>query len=111
MRHKHWPSWAVTACLSFGWNTPYRCELHADTERIPNLATELCDCSFDLNEYEMAEDVKDNDGMGTQPRQAGAKSNFCFGLLALLKSTAKRTEQLEETEMWYCNRCKKHIGA
>jgi hypothetical protein len=93
--------------------TNYRCELHADAEMTHNFVTddhghslELCKHSFDLNAYETAEDVKDDDGMGSRfTASSGAKSNFFLDCI----EKYCQTEQLEETEMQYCNRCKKHV--
>jgi ubiquitin carboxyl-terminal hydrolase 4/11/15 len=69
---------------------------------------ELCDRSFDLNEYETVDDVNSLDG-----DEAIAKRTRASSTTTVLDCIEKycAMEQLEETEMWYCNRCKKHVRA
>lgn len=67
---------------------------------------------FDSEEYGTFDEPAvvgdgDNNGPVTRARQAAK------GPITVLDCIKKycQTEQLEETEMWYCNRCKKHVRA
>lgn len=64
--------------------------------------TELCNRSFDLNEYETADDAS--------TRAPSPEAQKVTTVLDCIEKYCQK-EQLEETEMWYCNRCKKHVRA
>jgi ubiquitin carboxyl-terminal hydrolase 4/11/15 len=65
--------------------------------------SDLCDRVFDLTEYENVEETKlEND--------ANKKEKVVTTVADCIKKFCQM-EQLEETEMWYCNRCKKHVRA
>ena len=66
---------------------------------------ELCDRSFDLNEYEAS-----NDGTKDESSSSNDQVQKVTSVLDCIKKYCQM-EQLEETEMWYCNRCKKHVQA
>lgn len=69
---------------------------------------ELCDRSFDLTEYEKVEEAHRADsGEGVATRTRASKTTTV--LECIEKFCAM--EQLEETEMWYCNQCKQHVRA
>lgn len=66
--------------------------------------SELFDQHFDLTEYEAIDPltVSDEAGHGSGPKVTTVIeciSKYC------------QIEQLEESEMWYCNRCKEHVQA
>jgi ubiquitin carboxyl-terminal hydrolase 4/11/15 len=69
---------------------------------------ELCESSFDSDEYENVEDANSSDGDEAVAARTRA-SNTTNVLDCIEKFCAM--EQLEETEMWYCNRCQKHVQA
>lgn len=62
---------------------------------------ELCKDSFDINEYESTTDTKE---VEEEKKEATTTVLDCIEKYCQM-------EQLEETEMWYCNRCKKHVKA
>jgi ubiquitin carboxyl-terminal hydrolase 4/11/15 len=72
--------------------------------------TELLDRSFDVNEYENVEEPEcaEEDGDVASRTRIAARQvttvSECIDKYCQM-------EQLEETEMWYCNSCKKHVRA
>ena len=73
-----------------------------------NWTTELCNRVFDVDEYEAAEDVLSPlEAMGVRSRKAAKKT------ITISDCIEKycQMEQLDESEMWYCNRCKEHVRA
>jgi ubiquitin carboxyl-terminal hydrolase 4/11/15 len=70
---------------------------------------ELCEISFDSNEYENIEDANSSPEGDEAVAARTRASNTTTVLDCIEKYCAM--EQLEETEMWYCNRCKKHVQA
>ena len=71
----------------------------------PSDMSERC---FDATEYEASDDVEvpDDGAVGSRTRLASKATSVadCIDKYCQM-------EQLEETEMWYCNRCKKHVRA
>lgn len=70
---------------------------------------QLCERYFDDAEFDLADELKDPDD-----EDAIAKRNRkANGPTTILDCVEKycQMEQLEETEMWYCNRCKEHVRA
>jgi hypothetical protein len=69
---------------------------------------ELCANVFDVNEYEACVIVSDE----SEARQAALarKATRATSVLDCIDKYCQ-IEQLEETEMWYCNQCKKHVCA
>jgi ubiquitin carboxyl-terminal hydrolase 4/11/15 len=65
---------------------------------------ELNDRCFDLSEYEAADDVKSLEDVDDGTAQKTTSVSDCIEKYCQM-------EQLEETEMWYCNKCKKHVRA
>lgn len=68
---------------------------------------ELCDRTFDLTEYDTTEDAKEEVAGNEDQAHESQKATT---VLDCIKKYCQM-EQLEETEMWYCNRCKKHVQA
>ena len=66
---------------------------------------ELADEHFDTNEYNSTEEAAD-DGAAID----GHKPKKTTSVLDCIDRYCQ-TEQLEETEMWYCNKCQKHVQA
>ena len=66
---------------------------------------ELSNRCFDSTEYEAAEIVKDPDVI-----EAAPNANSVTTVQDCIEKYCQM-EQLEETEMWYCNKCKKHVRA
>jgi ubiquitin carboxyl-terminal hydrolase 4/11/15 len=64
---------------------------------------ELLDRVFDLNEYETIDDTEAN----VDPVE---KTEALTTVLDCIQKHCQK-EQLEETEMWYCNKCAKHVRA
>jgi ubiquitin carboxyl-terminal hydrolase 4/11 len=71
--------------------------------------TELCEQVFDENEFELSEQVKDPDEEEAIAER-NRKANRPITILDCVEKYCQM-EQLEETEMWYCNRCKEHVRA
>jgi Ubiquitin carboxyl-terminal hydrolase len=71
--------------------------------------TELSEQAFDENEFESKEQVKDPD----EEEAIAERNRKSSRPVTILDCVEKycQTEQLEETEMWYCNRCKEHVRA
>ncbi|CAB9501278.1 terminal hydrolase 4 [Seminavis robusta] len=70
---------------------------------------DLCEQAFDANEYEGSDEVKDpeeEEALAARNR----KANHPITILDCVEKYCAE-EQLEETEMWYCNRCKEHVRA
>ena len=69
---------------------------------------DLCERVLDEKEYTFLEELKDPD-----EEEALAARNSTQRVTTILDCVAKycQKEQLEETEMWYCNRCKEHVRA
>jgi ubiquitin carboxyl-terminal hydrolase 4/11/15 len=65
---------------------------------------ELNDRCFDLSEYEAEDDVKSSEDVSDGTAQKTTSVSDCIEKFCQM-------EQLEETEMWYCNKCKKHVRA
>lgn len=70
---------------------------------------QLADRYFDEAEFELADELKDPDeeeAIAARTRRANRTTtiNDCVEKYCQM-------EQLEETEMWYCNRCKEHVRA
>lgn len=62
----------------------------------------LCDRFFDLEKYEETERFTSSESLATKPKVISVSQcieKYC------------QMEQLEETEMWYCNKCKEHVRA
>ena len=70
---------------------------------------ELCDRVFDEKEFDFSEEIKDPD----EEEAIEARTRKANRVTSLLDCVAKycQQEQLEETEMWYCNKCKEHVRA
>ena len=68
-------------------------------------STELLERSFDVSEYEVTEDVKDDTAMVAKTEKEKPTT-----VLDCIKKYCQK-EQLEESEMWYCNQCKKQVRA
>lgn len=70
---------------------------------------ELCDRIFDEKEFDSSEEIKDPE----EEVALTARNEKAAITTTLLDCVAKycQQEQLEETEMWYCNRCKEHVRA
>ena len=66
---------------------------------------ELADRLFDVKEFESAEDVDGADDP-TKTRHGPKTTNVLDCIEKFVQM-----EQLEESEMWYCNRCKEHVQA
>eukprot|EP00980_Cylindrotheca_fusiformis_P018509 scaffold6124_cov122-Cylindrotheca_fusiformis.AAC.28 len=64
---------------------------------------DLCSRFFDLAEYEEVEDI--------QPEEGSNKAEKSVTTVTDCIEKYCQMEQLEESEMWYCNRCKKHVRA
>ena len=84
--------------------------LISTTERI-NLdwPSDLCDTYFDEKEFEASEEIKDPDEEEANAART-RKANRVTTLLDCVENYCQQ-EQLEETEMWYCNKCKEHVRA
>lgn len=65
---------------------------------------ELCNSSFNATKFDEEEDLDDSDGMGTKEKEEKTSVLDCIEKYCQM-------EQLEDTEMWYCNRCKDHVRA
>jgi len=59
---------------------------------------------FDAEEFDSVEVIEDNDV------NTSAKTEAEISVLDCIENYCKK-EQLEESEMWYCNECKKHVRA
>lgn len=70
--------------------------------------SKLCDSYFDEAEFELADELKDPDEEALAARNR--KANRTTTILDCVEKYCQM-EQLEETEMWYCNRCKEHVRA
>eukprot|EP00522_Entomoneis_paludosa_P009884 CAMPEP_0172454722 /NCGR_PEP_ID=MMETSP1065-20121228/11632_1 /TAXON_ID=265537 /ORGANISM="Amphiprora paludosa, Strain CCMP125" /LENGTH=1289 /DNA_ID=CAMNT_0013207101 /DNA_START=90 /DNA_END=3959 /DNA_ORIENTATION=+ len=70
---------------------------------------DMLEASFDAQEWEAIDDPKavDNEGIATRSRKASSPT---ASVLDCIEKYCQM-EQLEETEMWYCNKCKKHVRA
>lgn len=69
-----------------------------------NWPQELCDRAFDVKTYEAAEIVEDPEQASRMAEAKTITVKDCIDKYCLM-------EQLDETEMWYCNRCKDHVRA
>ena len=69
-----------------------------------NWSQELCSRSFDVDKYEAAETVEDPEEVS---RNAAKRT---ITVLDCIEKYCHK-EQLDSTEMWYCNRCKDHVRA
>lgn len=66
---------------------------------------DLCDRYFDLDRYERTEQITSSSAMALKENsKVISVSNWCIEKYC-------KMEQLEETEMWYCNKCKEHVRA
>jgi ubiquitin carboxyl-terminal hydrolase 4/11/15 len=66
---------------------------------------DLADEAFDVLEYNAVEEASDDADFLAAHKPKGTTTVIdCIDKYC-------QTEQLEETEMWYCNRCKKHVRA
>ncbi|KAL7566209.1 hypothetical protein ACA910_011279 [Epithemia clementina (nom. ined.)] len=73
--------------------------------------TELIERAFDVQEYEAVDDpVADAEATSAPVTRARRASKNSTSVLDCIEKYCQM-EQLEETEMWYCNRCKKHVRA
>lgn len=70
---------------------------------------QLCDRVFDETEYEASDEVKDPDEEEAEAAR-NLKDKKTVTILDCVEKYCQK-EQLEETEMWYCNRCKTHVRA
>jgi hypothetical protein len=70
-----------------------------------NWSNELCNRAFNVDEYEAAEDV--------QPPEEARSRNAAKRTINVSDCIDKycQMEQLDESEMWYCSRCKEHVRA
>ena len=66
---------------------------------------ELCEQEFDLVEFESIEPGKTDSDMSEL-----SKNQQKITVMDCIEKYCQK-EQLEETEMWYCNRCKEHVRA
>ncbi len=64
----------------------------------------LCDRFFDLEKYEEAEQVTSPEALVAKQHQNVLSVSQCIEKYCQM-------EQLEESEMWYCNKCKDHVRA
>ena len=62
------------------------------------------DYSFNLDEWELVESFTPGED------KDDSAGNYGINLLSCIEKYCQK-EQLEETEMWYCNRCKAHVRA
>lgn len=71
--------------------------------------SQVCDRYFDEAEFELADELKDPD----EEEAIAARNRKANRPTTILDCVEKycQMEQLEETEMWYCNRCKEHVRA
>eukprot|EP00934_Nitzschia_sp_Nitz4_P003886 Nitzschia sp. Nitz4//scaffold1_size375055//313508//317176//NITZ4_000326-RA/size375055-processed-gene-0.464-mRNA-1//-1//CDS//3329541195//3876//frame0 len=67
---------------------------------------ELCDKVFNVEEFESSDCLDDEKVVAARKAEAEKVTN----VLDCIKKYCQM-EQLEETEMWYCNRCKDHVRA
>jgi ubiquitin carboxyl-terminal hydrolase 4/11/15 len=74
-----------------------------------NWSTELCNRAFDVDEYEAAEDVQPPDE-ATGVRTRNAAKRTIINVSDCIEKYCQM-EQLDESEMWYCSRCKEHVRA
>jgi ubiquitin carboxyl-terminal hydrolase 4/11 len=67
-----------------------------------------CDTFLDVSEYDAADDVK-----GPEETDGEAQTQLASKNTSVIDCIDKycQMEQLEETEMWYCSRCQKHVRA
>ena len=66
--------------------------------------TGLCDRFFDIEKYEEAEQVASSEALAAKQNNAVMTVSQCIEKYCQM-------EQLEETEMWYCSKCKEHVRA
>lgn len=64
---------------------------------------DICDRVFNIEEYEMSDDMNP-DALVSKKEKTVTTVQDCIKKYCQM-------EQLEETEMWYCNSCKKHVRA
>jgi len=86
-------------------------EQHTIAEVVGNMGTvqmnwtqELCNRTFDVKKYEEAVTVEDPEAASRNTAKKIITVKDCIDKYCHM-------EQLDETEMWYCNRCKDHVRA